>query len=159
VPEGRQLFGDLTVYENLTLGAPRRLPRAELTRRLDEVYAMFPRVADRRKQSAGTLSGGEQQMVAIGRGLMLGPRLLMLDEPSLGLSPAMVTSIFAVIQEANRRGMAILLVEQNVTEALRYSRTGYVLETGQVIVHGAAADLMADARLRHAFLGLPNPIT
>jgi len=153
VPEGRQLFSDLTVLENLTIGAPRGLPSAELSRRLDEVSAMFPRLAARRSQHAGTLSGGEQQMVAIGRALMLGPKLLMLDEPSLGLSPAMVANIFDAITSANRRGMAILIVEQNVVESLRRSHRGYVLETGSMVAEGEAAALLEDTRLRTAFLG------
>jgi len=153
VPEGRQLFSDLTVLENLTIGAPRGLPRAELSRRLDEVLTMFHRVAARRSQYAGTLSGGEQQMVAIGRALMLGPRLLMLDEPSLGLSPVMVANIFDAITSANRRSMAILIVEQNVVESLRRSHRGYVLETGSMVAEGEAAALLEDTRLRTAFLG------
>jgi branched-chain amino acid transport system ATP-binding protein len=153
VPEGRQLFSDLTVIENLSIGAPRGLPSAELTRRLDEVSAMFPRLAARRSQYAGTLSGGEQQMAAIGRALMLGPKLLMLDEPSLGLSPAMVANIFDAITSANRQGMAILIVEQNVVESLRRSHRGYVLETGSMVAEGGAAALLEDSRLRSAFLG------
>jgi branched-chain amino acid transport system ATP-binding protein len=153
VPEGRQLFSDLTVLENLTLGAPRGLRRDELSRRLDEVTAMFPRLGARRNQYAGTLSGGEQQMAAIGRALMLGPKLLMLDEPSLGLSPAMVANIFDAITLANRRGMAILIVEQNVVESLRRSHRGYVLETGSMVAEGEAAALLEDSRLHTAFLG------
>jgi branched-chain amino acid transport system ATP-binding protein len=156
VPEGRQLFSDLTVLENLTLGAPRGLPNEELSRRLDEVTAMFPRLGARRKQYAGTLSGGEQQMAAIGRALMLGPKLLMLDEPSLGLSPAMVANIFDAITLANRSGMAILIVEQNVVESLRRSHRGYVLETGLMVAEGEAAALLEDNRLRSAFLGTPS---
>jgi branched-chain amino acid transport system ATP-binding protein len=153
VPEGRQLFSDLTVLENLAIGAPRGLPSAELSQRLDEIWAMFPRLAARRTQYAGTLSGGEQQMAAIGRALMLGPKLLMLDEPSLGLSPAMVANIFDAITSANRRGMAILIVEQNVVESLRRSHRGYVLETGSMVAEGEAAALLEDGRLRSAFLG------
>ena len=156
VPEGRQLFSDLTVLENLTLGAPRGLPNEELSRRLDDVTAMFPRLGARRKQYAGTLSGGEQQMAAIGRALMLGPKLLMLDEPSLGLSPAMVANIFDAITLANRGGMAILIVEQNVVESLRRSHRGYVLETGLMVAEGEAAALLEDNRLRSAFLGAPS---
>jgi branched-chain amino acid transport system ATP-binding protein len=153
VPEGRQLFSDLTVLENLTIGAPRGLPNAELSRRFDEIWTMFPRLAARRAQYAGTLSGGEQQMAAIGRALMLGPKLLMLDEPSLGLSPAMVANIFDAITSANQRGMAILIVEQNVVESLRRSHRGYVLETGSMVAEGEAAALLEDGRLRSAFLG------
>jgi branched-chain amino acid transport system ATP-binding protein len=153
VPEGRQLFSDLTVLENLAIGAPRRLPNLELSRRLDEIWTMFPRLSARRGQYAGTLSGGEQQMVAIGRGLMLAPKLLMLDEPSLGLSPALVVNIFDAITAANRRGMAILVVEQNVVESLRRSHRGYVLETGSMVAEGKAAGLLEHSRLRTAFLG------
>lgn len=159
VPEGRQLFSDLTVLENLTLGTPRGVPTREVTRRLDGVYAMFPRLVERRSQRAGTLSGGEQQMAAIGRGLMLAPRLLMLDEPSLGLSPLMVTGIFAAISAANKDGMAILLVEQNVVESLRRSHRGYVLETGSMVADGEAAALLADQRLKSAFLGGVSAVT
>jgi branched-chain amino acid transport system ATP-binding protein len=153
VPEGRQLFTDLTVQENLLLGAPRGVSSAEISRRLESVHAMFPRLAERRKQRAGTLSGGEQQMAAIGRGLMLAPRLLMLDEPSLGLSPGMVAGIFEAITLANRAGMAVLLVEQNVAESLRRSHRGYVLETGTMVADGRAEDLLNDIRVRDAFLG------
>lgn len=153
VPEGRQLFADLTVLENLKLGAPRSLARIELERRIEGIYEMFPRVAERRQQQAGTLSGGEQQMVAIGRGLMLAPKLLMLDEPSLGLSPAVVSAIFDVITAANRDGMAVLIVEQNVVESLRRSHRGYVLETGNMVAAGDAATLLTDGRVRTAFLG------
>lgn len=153
VPEGRQLFADLTVLDNLKLGAPRSLPHAELQRRLDRIYAMFPRLAERQQQAAGTLSGGEQQMAAIGRGMMLQPRLLMLDEPSLGLSPTVVSGIFDVITSANRDGMAVLIVEQNVVESLRRSHRGYVLETGVMVAHGDADTLLTDARVRAAFLG------
>jgi branched-chain amino acid transport system ATP-binding protein len=153
VPEGRQLFSDMTVLENLSIGAPRGLPNPELSRRLDEIWTMFPRLAARRDQYAGTLSGGEQQMVAVGRALMLAPKLLMLDEPSLGLSPAMVANIFDAITSANRRGMAILVVEQNVVESLRRSHRGYVLETGSMVAEGEAAALLKDSRLQTAFLG------
>jgi branched-chain amino acid transport system ATP-binding protein len=124
-----------------------------LSRRLNEIWTMFPRLSVRRGQYAGTLSGGEQQMVAIGRALMLAPKLLMLDEPSLGLSPAVVTNIFDAVTAANRRGMAILIVEQNVVESLRRSHRGYVLETGSMVAEGEAARLLEDSRLRGAFLG------
>ena len=153
VPEGRQLFADLTVFENLMLGAPRGLRSAEVTRRLNGVYEMFPRLAERQRQQAGTLSGGEQQMAAIGRGLMLAPRLLMLDEPSLGLSPTIVAGIFDAITAANRDGMAVLVVEQNVVESLRRSHRGYVLETGTMVADGRAETLLRDDRVRAAFLG------
>ena len=156
VPEGRQLFSDMTVLENLSIGAPRRLPRQEVSRRLDAIWSMFPRLAERRDQYAGTLSGGEQQMAAIGRGLMLHPKLLMLDEPSLGLSPVMVTNIFDAITSANRGGMAILVVEQNVVESLRRSHRGYVLETGSMVAEGEATVLLENKRLRSAFLNTPR---
>jgi branched-chain amino acid transport system ATP-binding protein len=153
VPEGRQLFADLSVVENLKLGAPRGLKAAELQRRLDLVYVMFPRLKERLPQQAGTLSGGEQQMVAIGRGLMLAPKLLMLDEPSLGLAPSVVANIFDVITRANHDGMAILIVEQNVVESLKRSHRGYVLETGEMVADGPAEALLRDDRMRAAFLG------
>jgi branched-chain amino acid transport system ATP-binding protein len=157
VPEGRQLFPDLTVLENLRLGAPRRLAKEEIGRRLDKVYTLFPRLGERARQQAGTLSGGEQQMAAIGRGLMLAPRLLMLDEPSLGLSPVMVSQIFDALTVANAEGMAVLLVEQNVVESLKRSDRGYVLETGLVVAEGPANLLLRDDRMRAAFLGgLPD---
>ncbi|MDR3421743.1 MAG: ABC transporter ATP-binding protein [Xanthobacteraceae bacterium] len=153
VPEGRELFSDMTVLENLLIGAPRGLPRHEVARRLDDIWSLFPRLAARRDQYAGTLSGGEQQMAAVGRGLMLHPKLLMLDEPSLGLSPAMVTHIFDAITSANRGGMAVLVVEQNVVESLRRSHRGYVLETGSMVAEGEATALLENERLRSAFLG------
>ena len=153
VPEGRQLFAGMTVEENLALGLPRRCARVEARRRLDEIMTLFPRLGERRSQAAGTLSGGEQQMVAIGRGLALGPRLLVLDEPSLGLAPAMVQFIFETVTALNRRGMAVLLVEQNVVESLRRSHRAYVLETGRVVLAGAAQALLQDERTRAAFLG------
>jgi branched-chain amino acid transport system ATP-binding protein len=153
VPEGRQLFPGMTVLENLKLGAPRGLGSGELSKRLDAVYALFPRLAERRAQDAGTLSGGEQQMVAIGRGLMLKPRLLMLDEPSLGLSPVLVKAIFDTISQINASGVAILLVEQNVAESLRRSQRGYVIETGRIVLEGAADALLKDERTRAAYLG------
>jgi branched-chain amino acid transport system ATP-binding protein len=158
VPEGRQLFSDMTVFENLSIGAPRRLPRRKVLQRLDDIWSMFPRLAARRDQYAGTLSGGEQQMTAIGRALMLHPKLLMLDEPSLGLSPAMVAFIFDAITAANRGGMAILVVEQNVVESLRRSHRGYALETGSMVAEGPATALLEDDRLRSAFLGIPPHI-
>ena len=158
VPEGRQLFSDMTVLENLSIGAPRGLPRYEVARRLDDIWSMFPRLAARRDQYAGTLSGGEQQMAAIGRGLMLHPKLLMLDEPSLGLSPAMVTHIFDAITSANRGGMAVLVVEQNVVESLRRSHRGYVLETGSMVAEGEATALLENERLRSAFLRAPSHV-
>ncbi len=158
VPEGRQLFAGMTVLENLRLGLPRGCTAAEGRRRIDEIMTLFPRLGERRGQAAGTLSGGEQQMVAIGRGLALGPRLLVLDEPSLGLAPTMVQFIFETITALNRRGMAVLLVEQNVVESLRRSHRAYVLETGRIVLAGQASALLQDERTRAAFLGgQPEP--
>ena len=154
VPEGRQLFTGMTVLENLRLGAPARCPKAELARRLDRVYALFPRLAERRRQLAGTLSGGEQQMAAIARGLMMAPALLMLDEPSLGLAPALVAGIFEIVAAVNAEGISVLLVEQNVVESLRRSHRGYVMETGSIVLHGEAASLAVDPRVRGALLGM-----
>ncbi|MEK7364203.1 MAG: ABC transporter ATP-binding protein, partial [candidate division NC10 bacterium] len=142
VPEGRQLFPSMTVLENLELGA--RAARALKTESLEWVFQLFPRLRERRRQLAGTLSGGEQQMVAIGRGLMARPKLLMLDEPSLGLAPVVVRAIFDNLVEINRRGMAILLVEQNVLRALQLSHRGYVLENGQIVLDGLRETLLAD---------------
>ena len=154
VPEGRQLFPSMTVEENLAMGACTRHARAARTATLDRVYHLFPRLQERRQQIAGTLSGGEQQMVAIGRGLMSCPRLLMLDEPSLGLSPLLVTAIFQIIQEINRDGTAILLVEQNVFRALKLSQRAYILENGQVVAEGPSRQLLRDPQVRTAYLGL-----
>ncbi|MEK6665043.1 MAG: ABC transporter ATP-binding protein [candidate division NC10 bacterium] len=151
VPEGRQLFPSMTVIENLELGA--RAARALKTESLEWVFQLFPRLRERRRQLAGTLSGGEQQMVAIGRGLMARPKLLMLDEPSLGLAPVVVRAIFDNLVEINRRGMAILLVEQNVLRALQLSHRGYVLENGQVVLDGLRDTLLADGHIKQAYLG------
>ncbi len=154
VPEGRQLFPSMTVEENLLMGACPRRARAGREETMQEVLALFPRLAERRRQLAGTLSGGEQQMLAIGRGLMARPRLLMLDEPSLGLSPVLVSSIFGIIQEINRRGTSILLVEQNVLRALKLSHRGYILENGQLVAEGSSETLLHDPNVRSAYLGL-----
>jgi branched-chain amino acid transport system ATP-binding protein len=154
VPEGRQLFPSMTVEENLTMGACTRRARASRPETLDRVYRLFPRLRERHHQIAGTLSGGEQQMVAIGRGLMSCPKLLMLDEPSLGLSPMLVTAIFNIIQEINRGGATILLVEQNVFRALKLSRRGYILENGQIVAEGPSDQLLRDPQVRTAYLGL-----
>jgi branched-chain amino acid transport system ATP-binding protein len=153
VPEGRQLFASMTVLENLELGAPARMSRPDLRKRLEEIFAIFPRLAERQAQFCGTLSGGEQQMVAIGRGLMMKPKLLILDEPSLGLAPSMVAGIFDTVTKVNQAGMAVLLVEQNVVESLRRSHRAYVLETGRIVLDGPAAELLQDDRTRTAFLG------
>ncbi len=154
VPEGRQLFPSLTVLENLEMGARTRRARAARAESLRQVFELFPRLEERKHQAAGTLSGGEQQMVAIGRGLMSLPRLLMLDEPSLGLSPLLVTAVFQTIAEINRRGTAILLVEQNVFRALALCHRGYVLENGEIVMAGAGCDLVRNEELRRAYLGL-----
>ncbi len=153
VPEGRGLFPDMTVLDNLLMGAY-GTPRAGRRSRLERVYAIFPRVEERRQQLAGTLSGGEQQMVAIGRGLMAHPRLLLLDEPSLGLAPLMVEEVFRVIREINASGVTVLLVEQNTRHALALASRGYVLEAGRVVLSGSGADLLANAEVRRAYLGL-----
>ena len=154
VPEGRKLFPEMTVLDNLLIGGYARAARAQRPRRLDEVFAVFPRLAERRRQLAGTLSGGEQQMVAIGRGLMAGPKILMLDEPSLGLAPIMVQEMFRVIGEINRGGVTVLLVEQNTEHALALAHRGFVLESGRVVLSGTGQELLANARVREAYLGL-----
>jgi branched-chain amino acid transport system ATP-binding protein len=153
VPEGRQLFPTMTVQENLELGARTAEGRARRGETLARVFELFPRLSERQRQLAGTLSGGEQQMVAIGRALMARPRLLMLDEPSLGLAPVVVGSIFANLTAINRGGLTILLVEQNVLRALRLSHRAYVLENGTITLAGASATLLADERIRRAYLG------
>jgi len=153
VPEGRRVFPDLTVRENLLLGGYRR-GRAQRGRNLERSLALFPRLAERMSQRAGTLSGGEQQMLAIGRGLMAEPRLLILDEPSLGLAPLLVEEMFALIARLNGEGLAILLVEQNVAQSLEVARRAYVLENGACAFHGTPAELLARADLRRAYLGV-----
>ena len=153
VPEGRQLFPTMTVEENLLLGAQTREARAARGRTLDQVFALFPRLAERRRQLAGSLSGGEQQMCAIGRALMARPRLLMLDEPSLGLAPVVVGTIFDNLGRINRDGTTVLLVEQNVLRALRLSHRAYVLENGAIALEGPQERLLADERIKRAYLG------
>jgi branched-chain amino acid transport system ATP-binding protein len=153
VPEGRQLFPSMTVRENLELGARTPDGRAHRAHTLARVLELFPRLGERRDQLAGTLSGGEQQMVAIGRALMARPRLLMLDEPSLGLAPVVVGAIFANLAAINRDGLTILLVEQNVLRALRCSHRAYVLENGTITLAGASTTLLADERIKRAYLG------
>ena len=154
VPEGRQVFPDLTVQENLEVGAYVPRARAERGRTLDMVYGIFPLLAERRRQRAGTMSGGEQQMLAVGRGLMLKPRLLMLDEPSLGLAPVVTDVTFEKIQEIHRMGTAILLVEQNVGRALGLVKRAYVLDGGTITLQGASADLASNPQVQAAYLGL-----
>jgi branched-chain amino acid transport system ATP-binding protein len=154
VPEGRQVFPELTVQENLEIGAYVPSAKAERARSLDLVFTIFPVLAERRRQLAGTMSGGEQQMLAVGRGLMLKPRLLMLDEPSLGLAPVVTDSTFEKIQEIHALGTAILLVEQNVSRALTLVQRAYVLESGRVIMHGSSAELANNAKVQSAYLGL-----
>jgi branched-chain amino acid transport system ATP-binding protein len=154
VPEGRQVFPEMTVQENLEIGSYVPKAKAERSRSLDLVYSIFPRLADRKKQLAGTMSGGEQQMLAVGRGLMLQPRLLMLDEPSLGLAPVMTDVTFEKIAEIHKMGTAILLVEQNVSRALSLVQRAYVLESGKVIMHGTSAELADNKRVQAAYLGI-----
>jgi branched-chain amino acid transport system ATP-binding protein len=153
VPEGRQIFANLSVAENLDLGAYLQKNKVENARQLELVFALFPRLEERRKQLGGTLSGGEQQMLAIGRALMARPRLLLLDEPSLGLAPILVHTILVAIDEINREGATILLVEQNANAALKHSHRGYVLETGSIVMEGPSERLAADPRVREAYLG------
>jgi branched-chain amino acid transport system ATP-binding protein len=153
VPEGRRVFPNLSVQENLELGSYRRA-RASRARNLDRVYGIFAKLKERTTQRAGTLSGGEQQMLAIGRGLMAEPRLLVLDEPSLGLSPMAVEELFALIARLNGEGLPILLVEQNVGQSLEIAHRAYVLENGAIVFHGTPAELLANAELKRAYLGL-----
>jgi branched-chain amino acid transport system ATP-binding protein len=152
VPEGRKVFPRLTVRENLTTGAYTQRSR-EIGDDLDFAFALFPRLKERQPQLAGTLSGGEQQMLAIARALMARPQLLLLDEPSMGLAPLLVEQIFETIREINRKGVTILLVEQNAAIALAISQRGYVLETGTVLLEGRSADLVHNDRVREAYLG------
>jgi branched-chain amino acid transport system ATP-binding protein len=154
VPEGRKLFPEMTVLDNLLVGGYPAGARSRRPQRLEHVFTVFPRLAERRRQLAGTLSGGEQQMVAIGRGLMAGPRILMLDEPSLGLAPIMVQEMFGVIGEINRTGVTVLLVEQNTEHALALAHRGFVLESGRVALSGTGRELLASPQVREAYLGL-----
>jgi len=154
VPEGRKLFPEMTVLDNLLVGGYPPGARSRRPQRLERVFTVFPRLAERRRQLAGTLSGGEQQMVAIGRGLMAGPRILMLDEPSLGLAPIMVQEMFGVIGEINRTGVTVLLVEQNTEHALALAHRGFVLESGRVALRGTGRELLASPQVREAYLGL-----
>jgi branched-chain amino acid transport system ATP-binding protein len=154
VPEGRHLFPRLTVQRNLELGAYARSDRAEVAASLERVYGIFPVLADRRTQAAGTLSGGEQQMVAIARGLMSSPKLLMLDEPSWGIAPILVNKIFETIAAIHRAGVSILLVEQNVPRALSLADRAYVLQTGRVVLQGTGAELLGSDLVKRAYLAL-----
>jgi branched-chain amino acid transport system ATP-binding protein len=153
-PEGRQLFQSLSVEDNLRLGAILKRAQPRTNQNLAQVFDLFPKLKERRHQLAGTLSGGEQQMVAIGRALMAEPDFLMLDEPSLGLAPVMVDAMFDAVAALNKRGMSILLVEQNVSESLALATRGYVLETGSIVLEGESAALLEDARVQQAYLGL-----
>jgi branched-chain amino acid transport system ATP-binding protein len=153
VPEGRRIFPEMTVLENLRMGSFIKSTRPDRQRNIERAFTLFPRLAERQKQLGGTLSGGEQQMLAIGRGLMTNPRLLLLDEPSLGLSPLFVKNIFEIIKEINRQGTTILLVEQNVFQSLRISHRAYVLETGRVVLSGTGEELLGNEHVKKAFLG------
>jgi len=153
IPEGRKVFPRLTVVENLRLGAYLETDQRVIAERLERVFAVFPTLLDRREQLAGTMSGGEQAMVSIGRGMMGAPRLLLIDEPSLGLSPLLVQENFAVIRRINEQGVTVFLVEQNVHQTLAIAHTGYVLSKGRVVAQGAAADLLKDEEVRAAYFG------
>lgn len=153
VPEGRGIFGSLTVFENLKLATWQRKDKAEVNRDYERVFSIFPRLEERKTQLGGTLSGGEQQMLAVGRALMSRGRFMLLDEPSMGLSPVLVREIFRVIKEINKSGTTVLLVEQNANMALRTAQRGYVLETGTIVFSGSGDELLHDKRVREAYLG------
>ena len=157
VAEGRQIFPSLTVEENLEMGALLPRARAAMRETMREAEAMFPRLAERRNQPAGTLSGGEQQMLAIARCLMGKPELIMFDEPSLGLAPALVQDLFRMIRALNQRGLTVLLVEQNVVASLKFANRAYVLENGRIVMSGTGAELLKDDRVRQAYLGVDTP--
>ena len=154
VPEGRKLFPEMTILENLELGAYTPHARKQRKETLEMVFSMLPKLKEREKQLAGSLSGGEQQMCAIGRGLMAKPELLMLDEPSLGLSPVMVQTVFQIVAEIKKQGITVLLVEQNVKHSLKVSDRGYVLETGKLVMEGTGDTLLSDEYLKKAYLGI-----
>jgi branched-chain amino acid transport system ATP-binding protein len=153
VPEGRRIFSRLTVHENLDLGAYTRRDKAAIARSFEMVYELFPRLKERQHQAGGTLSGGEQQMLAIGRALMAEPRIMLLDEPSMGLAPILVQEIFSIIERLNREGTTILLVEQNAQIALSVCHRGYVLQTGEIVLAGTGKELLANEMVRKAYLG------
>ena len=155
-PEGRRVFPDMTVLENLKIGAYLRKDKAGIEKDIKWVYSLFPRLEERSWQLAGTLSGGEQQMLAVGRALMSRPKLMMLDEPSLGLAPLVVQDIFSIIREINRQGVTVLLIEQNANMALKIADYAYVLETGTITMSGSGAELLADERVKEAYLGKHN---
>jgi branched-chain amino acid transport system ATP-binding protein len=154
VPEGRKIFPEMTVLENLRMGSYIAAARKDRETNVERVFQMFPRLKEREKQLGGTMSGGEQQMLAIGRGLMANPKLLLLDEPSLGLSPLFVKIIFEIIQEINKLGVTILLVEQNVFQSLKIASRAYVLETGRVVLSGTGSELLSNDHVKKAFLGM-----
>lgn len=153
VPEGRRVFADLSVYENLKLGAYTRKDKENLNKDLENIYKRFPRLAERKNQSAGTLSGGEQQMLAMGRALMSKPSIILMDEPSMGLSPILVNEIFDIIESISKSGTTVLLVEQNAKKALSIADRAYVLETGKIVTSGKASDLLEDDSIKKAYLG------
>lgn len=153
-PEGRGVFPGMTVQENLEMGAYIRRDHAEIAQDMERVYGLFPRLLERRKQAGGTLSGGEQQMLAVGRALMARPKLLLLDEPSMGLAPMIIQQIFTIITEINQQGTTVLLVEQNAQQALSRAHRAYVLETGNIVKEGTGADLLHDPAVKAAYLGV-----
>lgn len=153
VPEGRHIFSQMSVAENLEMGAFWLKDKSHVSEEMEKVYQQFPRLKERYKQAAGTLSGGEQQMLAIGRAIMAKPKILLMDEPSMGLSPLLVKEIFQIIQKLNREGMTILLVEQNAKMALSIAHRAYVLETGKIVMQGKASDMLEDDNVRKAYLG------
>jgi branched-chain amino acid transport system ATP-binding protein len=154
VPEARRIFPEMTVVENLRMGSYVKATRKDRDRNMERCFSLFPRLAERKEQLGGTMSGGEQQMLAIARGLMANPKVLLLDEPSLGLSPLLVKNIFDIIREINRQGTTILLVEQNVYQSLHITHRAYVLETGRVVLSGTGAELLENAHVKKAFLGM-----
>ncbi len=153
VPEGRRIFGNLTVMENLKLATYARKDSEQIERDHERVFSLFPRLAERKEQKGGTLSGGEQQMLAVGRALMTGRKMMLLDEPSMGLAPLLMADVFKVLKEINQEGTTILLVEQNARMALQFAQRGYVLETGNIVLEGPAAELAANPEVKKAYLG------